>query len=216
MTLRYRLVFFDVDSTLVSIEGIDVLGAGLPEIAELTQQAMNGEVPLEKVYGRRLELIRPSRARIEALGETYVESLVAGAAEVVATLRGAGVQVHLVTAGIAQAVAPLARHLAIPSHAVHAVPLLFDAAGAFAGYDSRSPLTRGLGKETVVRDVRARAHGRAALVGDGVSDLEARPAVDLFIGYGGVQVREKVKQNADVYVEEHDLRALLPHLIDAA
>src|ERR1700682_3586188 len=28
---RYRLVFFDVDSTLVTIEGIDVLAAGNPE-----------------------------------------------------------------------------------------------------------------------------------------------------------------------------------------
>jgi phosphoserine phosphatase len=51
------------------------------------------------------------------------------------------------------------------------------------------------------------------MVGDGVSDLEARPAVDRFIGFGGVQVRPKVKENADVYVEDRNLTSVLPHLL---
>lgn len=215
MTPRYRLVFFDVDSTLVTIEGIDVLARNAPEIADLTRRAMDGEIPLEEVYGRRLDLIRPTRGQVDELSSRYVQSLVPGVRETVETLRIAGAQVHLVTAGIAQAILPLAASLAIPSRAVHAVSLEFGADGTYAGYDFRSPLTRQLGKEIVVRDVRARAHGKAAFVGDGVSDLETRPVVDLFIGYGGVQVRDKVKQNAAVYVDDSDFRALLPHLIDA-
>ena len=59
-----------------------------------------------------------------------------------------------------------------------------------------------------MRDVRARSHGKAAFVGDGVSDLEAKPAVDLFIGFGGVVVRPRVKENADLYVT--NLRDVLP------
>jgi phosphoserine phosphatase len=74
---------------------------------------MNGEVPLDEVYARRLEIIRPSRAEVEALGERYVESLVPGAEETIAALRSAGADVHLVTAGIAQAIAPLAVRLGI-------------------------------------------------------------------------------------------------------
>ena len=35
---QFRFVFFDVDSTLVTIEGIDVLGDGNPEIARLTER----------------------------------------------------------------------------------------------------------------------------------------------------------------------------------
>ena len=64
-----------------------------------------------------------------------------------------------------------------------------------------------------MRDVRARTHGRAAFVGDGVTDLETKPVVDLFIGFGGVAVRPKVKENAGVYVEDKDLRAVLRHLL---
>ena len=210
MSARYRLVFFDVDSTLVTIEGIDVLADGNAEIARLTEQAMNGEIPLDQVYARRLDLIRPMQPAVEALGATYVASLTPGAYDAVHALREAGAQVHLVTAGIAQAIAPLAAHLGIPDRAVHAVKLHFEN-GAYRDFDRRSFLTKPGGKELVVRDVRARSHGNAAFIGDGVSDLEAKPAVDLFIGFGGVARRERVKENADLYVER--LADALPHLL---
>jgi len=209
--MKYRFVFFDVDSTLVTIEGIDVLADGNPEIAKLTDAAMNGEIPLDQVYAKRLEMIRPSKERVERLGSTYVESVVGGAKETIAALQDNGVIVHLVTAGIEQAIVPLADALHVNSRNVHAVKLTFDANGNYKDFDRRSFLTRTGGKELVVRDVRARSHGKAAFIGDGVSDLEAKPAVDLFIGFGGVVVRPRVKENADLYVTS--LTDVLPHLL---
>jgi phosphoserine phosphatase len=40
------------------------------------------------------------------------------------------------------------------------------------------------------------------MVGDGATDLEARPPADGFIGYGGIVVREKVKAGADWFVTD--------------
>jgi phosphoserine phosphatase len=211
---KYRFVFFDVDSTLVTIEGIDVLAAGNPEIVRLTDAAMNGEIALDEVYARRLEIIRPTRAAVEALGQQYIASLVDGAAETIATLQSAGADVHLVTAGIAQAIAPLAAHLGIAARAVHAVPLLFDDAGNYADFDRRSLLARGGGKELVVRAILTRAKGGAAFIGDGVSDLETKPVVSLFIGFGGVQARPRVRESAAVFVSEPSLSAVLPYLLE--
>jgi phosphoserine phosphatase len=209
---RFRFVFFDVDSTLVTIEGIDVLANGNPEIVLLTEAAMNGEIALDAVYAKRLDIIRPTRADVEALGRRYVESLVDGAEETIATLQSAGVDVHLVTAGIAQAIAPLAAKLNIMPRAVHAVALEFDANGNYADFDRRSFLTRPGGKELVVRAILTRAKGKAAFVGDGVSDLETKDVVDLFIGFGGVAVRERVRSEAHEFVEQPTLRAVLPYL----
>lgn len=197
MSIPYRLVFFDVDSTLVTIEGIDILGRGDPEIVRLTEAAMNGEIPLEDVYARRLEIIRPSRTEVDALAQRYLASIVEGAPEVVAELQRAGTIVHLVTAGIEQAILPLAEALDVRN--VHAVRLRFAAGGAYEDFDRRSPLTRSGGKEVVVRDVRARTKGKAAFVGDGTSDLEAKGAVDMFVGFGGVRERAVVRENADAY-----------------
>lgn len=216
MRTRYPLVFFDVDSTLVTIEGIDVLADGDPRIVELTESAMAGDLTIEEVYGKRLEIIRPSASAVESLSRRYLESLTPGAREVIATLRAAGTDVHLVTAGIEQAILPLAAALEIPPRAVHAVRLSFDADGSYGGYDQRSPLTRARGKELVVRDVRARTKGRAAFVGDGVTDLEARDAVDLFVGFGGVTIRGRVRESAEVYITGGSLTALLPHLLESS
>ena len=81
---RYRCVIFDCDSTLSTIEGIEVLAAAhREEVAALTDAAMRGEIPLEQVYGRRLDLVRPTRDAVAALGRRYVETLVPDAAEVV-------------------------------------------------------------------------------------------------------------------------------------
>ncbi len=213
-TMKYRFVFFDVDSTLVTIEGIDVLANGHPEIVRLTDAAMNGEIPVDQVYARRLEIIRPTLADVLALGDRYVATMVDGVEETIAALKNAGVDVHLVTAGIAQAIAPLAAKLNIAPRAVHAVPLQFDDAGNYVDFDRRSLLTRPGGKELVVRAILTRAKGKAAFVGDGITDLDTKPAVDLFIGFGGVCARERVREQAEVYVTEPTLRAVLPYLLD--
>lgn len=214
MRSKYRFVFFDVDSTLVTIEGIDVLANGNPEIVRLTDAAMNGAIPIDEVYGRRLEIIRPTREAVDALGRRYVESFVDGAEETIATLRSGGTDVHLVTAGIAQAIAPLAAKLRIAPRAVHAVALEFHDDGSYKDFDRRSLLTRNGGKELVVHALLARAKGTSAFVGDGVSDLETKGVVNLFVGFGGVHTRARVKENAEVYVSEPTLRAVLPYLIE--
>jgi phosphoserine phosphatase len=38
------------------------------------------------------------------------------------------------------------------------------------------------------------------MVGDGASDLETVPVVDLFIGFGGFTAREKVRREAAAFV----------------
>merc|ERR1719231_2183852 len=60
-------VCFDVDSTVITEEGIDVLaehcGAGA-KVAEWTARAMGGDVKFEDALKARLELIKPSRADV--------------------------------------------------------------------------------------------------------------------------------------------------------
>lgn len=209
----FSLVFFDVDSTLVRLEGVDHLASGNPEVTALTTAAMNGEISVEDVYARRLELIRPSRDQIDALASEYLRSIVPDAREVIDSLRRSGADVHLVTGGIEQAILPLTEYFGLGKRALHAVKLHFDDDGQYADFDRLSPLTRSGGKEIVVRNVRARTHGMAAFIGDGVTDLETKPVVDLFIGFGGVTIRDRVRQMSDHYIDQYTLRPLLPLLI---
>jgi phosphoserine phosphatase len=79
----------------------------------------------------------------------------------------------------------------------------------YLDYDA-GPLTETHGKADIVRQLREGHSGKALLVGDGISDLMARPAVDLLIGFGGVVRRQRVAAEADVFIECDSLAPVLP------
>lgn len=205
--MSFTTVCFDCDSTLVHIEGIDELAkrVGLgEEVAKLTEAAMNGECSLDDVYGRRLALIRPDWRAIHWLAGRYLETILPGACETVAGLQAQGVNVHIVSGGIRQALLPLAQQLGIPSSHVHAVEVFFNAEGAYKGFDAHSPLAKSGGKTEICRQLMD--HGALVMIGDGQTDLETRQAGAYFIAFTGVFERSKVISQADDY--SHDFAQL--------
>lgn len=209
---RFRSVVLDVDSTLCGIEGVDWLAArrgaaAAREVARLTERAMGGEIPLGLVYGERLAMIRPSAAEVAELAAAYEQTLAPGAAGAVAELGRQGVRVLLVSGGLREAILPVAARLGVAPSDVHAVSVRFDAAGGYAGFDTRSPLATQGGKLDVVR---ALGLLRPALaVGDGATDLAARPGVDAFAAFTGFVRRAAVVAGADFELASFD------HLLEA-
>lgn len=207
---RFGSVIFDCDSTLSAIEGIEELAhAHREEITRLTEAAMRGEIPLEDVYGQRLELVRPTRDQVTALGERYVRTLVTDARETIAALLSEGIEVRVISGGIRQAVVPLALALGLPEGAVAAVDVHFDENGEYAGFDESSPLARSGGKRTVLAQWMPELPRPVMLVGDGATDLEACPPADTFVAFAGVVERQLVIDAADVVVRTPSLAPVL-------
>jgi phosphoserine phosphatase len=212
---RFDAVCFDCDSTLTRIEGINELArrAGREaKVASLTEGAMNGVITLEAVYAKRLDIVRPDKAALAWLAERYVEEMVSGAVETITTLRRHGKAVYVVTSGLLQAVAEFASALGLAPAQVHAVQVHLDAAGAYQGFDSSSPLCRSDGKATICRSMAA-MHGNVAMVGDGVTDLAAREGGAYVVGYGGVIRRHIMLREADCYIASPSLTATLPAVL---
>ena len=94
----------------------------------------------------------------------------------------------------------------IPSHRIFANNLLFHADGAYKGFDANELTSRDGGKPAVIKRLKDE-HGYAPviMVGDGATDMQARPPADGFIGFGGVVVREKVKAGADWFVTDFEV-----------
>lgn len=207
----YGAVVFDCDSTLSALEGIEALAADVrDEVGALTDAAMAGDVPLEEVYGRRLELIRPTRSAVEALIPRYIDALVDDAAATIAALRTAGVEVRIISGGLLPAVAGLAEHLGLDPDHVAAVPITFTDAGAYAGFEAAAPARAG-GKAEVIRAWKAAGLPTPVmLVGDGATDLEAADSVELFVGFAGVVDRREVTAVAPVVVRSRSLAPVLP------
>lgn len=207
---RFGSVIFDCDSTLSAIEGIEELAhAHREEIARLTEAAMRGEIPLEDVYGHRLELVRPTRDQVAGLGERYVATLVSDARETIAALLAEGIEVRVMSGGIRQAVVPLAIALGLTERAVAAVDVHFSADGEYAGFDRASPLARSGGKRTVLEQWLPELPRPIMLVGDGATDLEARPPADRFVAFAGVVERPAVIDAADDVVRAPSLAPVL-------
>ena len=75
---------------------------------------------------------------------------------------------------------------------------------------SEGPLTVSSGKSKIIGELAGDLPGKRLMIGDGASDLAARDAVDLFIGYGGVVARDAVKAKADIFLQSPSLAAILP------
>jgi len=201
-----KLICFDCDSTLSSIEGIDELGRLVGEdvfaqVEELTNQAMNGEVPVEEVFGRRLDLIQPSLQHCEEVGQLYLDTILPGVEETISALYNNGWHCVIISGGFTEAIRPLGSRLGI--NEIHAVGLSFDEKGAYAGFDENSFTSRSGGKPDCILHLKEKYKPeKIVMVGDGASDLETQELVDLFIGFGAVVAREKVKAGAQAFVTD--------------
>ena len=206
----YDLVFFDCDSTLSTIEGIDELAVRTGvNVKALTDAAMAGELPLADVYRKRLELINPTSADFAWLAQRYAETALPDTTEVISQLQNMGVSCHIISGGLFPGVAPFAESLGIAAEHVHAVP--FDPADPEATF--QHPLSRNGGKPEIVEAVGETLgipQARRLLIGDGVSDLEAKSSVGLFVGFGGVVTRQQVLGKADVFLKKPHLKGLIP------
>ena len=212
--MSFDVICFDCDSTLSKIEGIDELArrVGLgEEMSKLTDLAMNGVVPLEAVYERRLSLIRPDQAGIDWLADLYIAEIVDGVKAVFTALLAQNKTVHIISGGLRQAILPLARELGLPESHVHAVDIYFNEDGSYRDYDLDSPLARTGGKAVVVGALKTQ--GSLVMIGDGKTDLEAKQAGAFVLGFGGVVDRAIVRELADFYTTEPSLLAVLEHIL---
>ena len=203
-----KLLLFDCDSTLSAIEGIDELGRLRgPEVfkavEDMTTQAMDGSTPMESIFAKRLDMIKPTLKELESIGQKYIQQVEPTAVDTIKKLKAAGWTVIIVSGGFTQAIRPLAQYLGIER--VEAVELRFNADGSYAGYVESCPTAKSKGKNVVVLKLRDEFKAyQMILVGDGASDLEVKGDVDKMIGFGRYTARPKVKAGADAFITSLD------------
>jgi phosphoserine phosphatase len=216
-------VIFDCDSTLTTVEGIDVLAESSghrKSVESLTQAAMDGKIELEEIYARRLETVSPTRRQIREIRRVYKRNPVEDAAAVIAVLQSLGHEVYIISGGLEEPVVEFGLFLGVPRAHIRAVGISYDElAGNWwrgddlmaGGDDERylevmdNTLAESDGKGKIIGELLAGQPGRSLLVGDGYSDLLAGPAVDLFVGFGGVVKRRAVVEKAAAFVGSSSL-----------
>jgi phosphoserine phosphatase len=222
----YHHIIFDCDSTLTTVEGIDVLGDLTGQrwhVETLTRAAMDGDMELEEVYDRRLQLVQPNRRQVNAIRYVYKQNIVEDAKEVIGALQTLGHKVYIISGGLAEAVSEFGVYLGVPRENIRAVNIRYNELSGTWWFNHNQiadkekqlldiqdgALTESDGKAAIVGELLGEQRGRSLLVGDGVSDLLASRAVDLFTGYGGVVTRKRVLAEAPAFLHSTSLSPLL-------
>jgi len=204
-------VCFDVDSTVIQEEGIDVLAASLgkgEEVAAWTKKAMDGNTKFEDALAARLDIIQPSRVSIEKCLLDHPLELSPGIKKLVGLLIDRKTEVYLISGGFRIMIQPVAGMISVPETNIIANTILFDESsenGDYVGFDRDEPTSADMGKAKAVHQIKDQfGYNTVVMVGDGATDAQAKPPADAFIGYGGVAIRDAVREKACWYVTDFD------------
>lgn len=203
-----RLLIADMDSTMIQVECIDELAdyAGLkPQIAEVTERAMRGELDFAAALDARVALLKglDEGAIDRCLAERVTDT--PGAATLVKTMRARGAATVLVSGGFTRFAEPVGARLGFECVIANRLEI---AGGALAGTVEK-PIVDSATKEATLRATAAeRGLDLAATlaVGDGANDLPMIRAAGLGVAYHAKPI---VAAAAHARIEHGDLTALL-------
>ena len=202
-----RLIVFDVDSTLIQGEVIEMLaervGAG-EAVAAITDAAMRGEIDFAESLHQRVATLAGLPA--EVLDEVGAElELTAGARTTIRTLRRLGFHCGVVSGGFRQVIDPLAHELMLDFVAANELEIVD---GKLTGRVVGEVIDRA-GKAKALRDFAQQAGvpmEQTVAVGDGANDIDMLNAAGLGVAFNA---KPALREVADASLSYPYLDAVL-------
>lgn len=201
------LLAMDVDGTLIRQEGIDLLaqeaGAG-EKVAEITAQAMNGELDFSASLEARVALLKGLEASIFP---KIIEQMdvTPGAKTLITELHQRGYKVGLVSGGFHEVIDPIARSLGIDLVRANRLQT-FD--GRLTGKVLREIVTPERKKDSLLTWARENHIPRSQTIamGDGANDLPMIETAGIGIAF---MAKPIVAERAPYRIETSDLSLVL-------
>ena len=195
--MKYRLILFDVDSTLIKQEVIDLLadksGHGR-EVQQITARAMKGEIDFAQALSTRVSLL-------EGLPESVFDEIISqisfaeGFDELFSYLRKNGFLVGAVSGGFHNVLDKLFAQLQLDFLKANVLEVVD---GRLTGKITSAPIDR-MAKARALREFAA-LHN---------IDLDMIEIAGFGVSYMG---KEILRQKADLHIEKAGLNALIPYL----
>ncbi|WP_163760377.1 phosphoserine phosphatase SerB [Mycobacterium botniense] len=190
-----RLIVFDVDSTLIQGEVIEMLAAraGVQDaVAAITEKAMRGELDFAASLQQRVAALAglPAQVLDEVAGQL---ELTPGARTTLRTLRRLGFHIGVVSGGFRQIIDPLARELMLDFVAANELEIR---QGKLTGRVV-GPIIDRAGKAKALRDFAHQAGvpmEQTVAVGDGANDIDMLAAAGLGVAFNA---KPALRQVAD-------------------
>ena len=205
--MRYRLVLFDVDSTLIEQEVIDLLAAKTPHlatVADITKRAMAGELDFDAALKERVALLR-------GLPETVLDDVrqeitfSQGALSLISSLQQMGIKIGAVSGGFLNVLTPLFHDLNLDYLKANTL----DIKGSVLSGNVVGPIINSREKLRALKEFSERSSiplSQTIAVGDGANDVLMIESAGLGVSYRGKAI---LNEAADVVLAEAGLDALL-------
>ena len=201
------LCVLDVDGTLIEEEVIDLLGkeAGCEkEVAQLTAQAMRGELDFESSLKKRVSHLKG--LSIDAFDKIYHElHLSKNAVQFIKTLKESQIEVGLVSGGFTIIVEKLAKEFGIPLFVANQLEI---SDGHLTGNLIGPVISREVKEETLVSWAnRLEVPLECTIaIGDGANDLKMLKRAGLGIAFCAKDI---VKKEINLQVDDRDMMKVL-------
>ncbi|MES2493794.1 MAG: phosphoserine phosphatase SerB [Pseudomonadota bacterium] len=197
----------DMDSTMIAAECIDELAdfAGIkPQIAAITERAMQGELDFASALTERVALL-------EGLGEGAIQqclneriAAMPGARTLVATLKARGCFTVLVTGGFHQFADPVAEQLGFDRVVANRLGLH---AGKLTGALIGGITDSGVKRTVLLEEMERAGEGAVSLaMGDGANDIPMLQAATFGVAY---YAKPKARAASDGWIDRGDLTSML-------
>lgn len=205
--MRYRLVLFDVDSTLIEQEVIDLLAAKTPHlamVADITKRAMAGDLDFDSALKERVALLR-------GLPETVLDDVrqeitfSQGALTLISSLQQMGVKIGAVSGGFLNVLTPLFHDLNLDYLKANTL----DIKDSVLSGNVVGPIINSREKLRALKEFSERSSiplSQTIAVGDGANDVLMIESAGLGVSYRGKAI---LNEAADVVLAEAGLDALL-------
>lgn len=202
-----RLIVFDVDSTLVQGEVIEMLAARAgveDEVRAVTERAMRGEIDFAESLHERVATLKGLPASVIDEVAEHLE-LMPGARTTIRTLRRLGFRCGVVSGGFRQVIDGLAEELELDFVRANTLEIVD---GVLTGNVLGEVIDR-KAKAQALREFAAQAGvpmAQTVAVGDGANDIDMLNAAGLGVAFNGKPALRKV---ADAAVSVPFLDAVL-------
>ncbi|KAA2255479.1 phosphoserine phosphatase SerB [Solihabitans fulvus] len=192
-----RLVVFDVDSTLIQGEVIEMLAARVgceQEVREITEAAMRGELDFTESLRRRVELLAGLPEEVlDEVARTL--ELTSGARTTIRTLKRLGFRCGVVSGGFRRVIDGLADELGLDFCAANELEVVD---GKLTGRVLGEVVDRP-GKATALRRFADTFHiplAQCVAVGDGANDIDMLSAAGLGVAFNAKPALREVADTA--------------------